>query len=136
MRFFNKFILILIISNSCIGHKSDNRFIITYNNSKTDIYCFFLEHDLNNTKYLSKVDIYQKSVNPNSESSNHVNKLTWEEYIKTCDDKKIRYYIIIKDSVDKYGWDKVIKKNIYSKKYLFTIEDLDKINWQVEYKGE
>jgi len=70
------------------------------------------------------------------ESSDHVNKLTWEEYIKTCDSQKIRYYIIKKDSVDKYGWKQIFKKNIYNKKYLFTIEDLDKINWQIEYKGE
>lgn len=136
MRFFYKFILILIIPISCIGHKADNRFIITYNNSKTEIYCFFLEHNLNNIKGLSKFDFYQKSVNPYKESSDHVNKLTWEEYIKTCDNQKIRYYIIKKDSVDKYGWKKIFNKNIYNKKYLFTIEDLDKINWEIEYKGE
>lgn len=136
MRFFNIFILILIISISCIGHKSDNRFIITYNNSKADIYCFFLERELNNIESLSKFDFSQKSVNPNEESSDHVNKSTWEEYIKTCDNQKIRYYIIKKDSVDKYGWKQIFKKNIYNKKYLFTIEDLDKINWQIEYKGE
>lgn len=60
----------------------------------------------------------------------------WEEYIKTCDNQKIRYYIIKKDSVDKYGWKTILSNNIYNKKYLFTIEDLDKINWEIEYKGE
>ncbi|MEY4037975.1 MAG: hypothetical protein RIR67_285, partial [Bacteroidota bacterium] len=44
-----------------------------------------------------------------------------------------RYYIIKKDSVDKYGWKEIFKRNIYNKKYLFTIEDLDKINWTTTY---
>jgi hypothetical protein len=63
-------------------------------------------------------------------------RIYWEEYIKTCDNQKLRYYIIKKDSVDKYGWKEIFKKNIYNKKYLFTIEDLNKINWEIEYKGE
>lgn len=136
MKFFYKFILILIIPISCIGHKEDNRFIITYNNSQKDIYCFFLQHELYRMDSLSKFDFPQILVNPKEEFFDHINGQTWEEYIKTCDNQRIRYYIIKKDSVDKYGWKDIFKKNIYNKKYLFTIEDLDKINWQIEYTGE
>lgn len=122
MRFFYKFILILSIPISCIGHKEDNRFIVTYNNSQKDVYCFFLEHELYNINDLSKFDISQKSVNPNKKSYDHVDKLTWEKYIKTCDDQKIRYYIIKKDSVDKYGWKEIFKKNIYNKNIFLQLK--------------
>lgn len=130
------YLISFVLLISCIGHKEDNRFIITHNNSQTEIYCFILEHELYNVNSLSKFNFSQKSVNSNEESYNHIDKLTWEEYIKTCDNQKLRYYIIKKDSVDKYGWKEIFKKNIYNKKYLLTIEDLEKTNWEIEYKGE
>jgi hypothetical protein len=120
---------------SCIGHKVDNRFIITQNNSEEKIYSFFLENELCNVNIFTNFYFPKDSLLPNEKSFDHVDKLTWEEYIKTCDDQKIRYYIVKKDSVDKYGWKEVFSKNIYNKKYLFTIEDLDKMNWTITYDG-
>jgi len=66
----------------------------------------------------------------------HGMKSRWEDYIEKRDSKKIRLYIIVKDSVDKYGMNNIFKKNIYNKKHLFTIEDLDKLNWVFAYKGK
>ena len=119
---------------SC-GHKDDNRFIITHNGSRTDIYCFILKHELSSVS-ISEFNFSQKAVVPNNKSYDHVDKLTWEEFIKTCDNQKIRFFIVKKDSIDKYGWKEIFKKNIYNKKCLFTIEDLDKINWEINYIGE
>ena len=121
---------------SCIGHKTDGRCIITHNKSINSIYCFYLDLELTKMDSLPKYSFPPYETKANDDDCNLIVKPTWEEYIKTCDNQKIRYYIIKKDSVDKYGWKKIFKKNIYNKKYLFTIEDLDKINWQIEYKGE
>ena len=118
---------------SCIGHKTDGRYITTHNNSTNSIYCFYTENELNR---IDSIPNMGKESLPKEDVVSIIVLPFWEEYIKTCDNQKIRYYIVKKDSVDKYGWDKVFKKNIYNKKYLFTIEDLDKINWQIEYKGE
>ncbi|HQZ25121.1 MAG TPA: hypothetical protein PLD18_07450 [Flavobacterium sp.] len=117
---------------SC-GHKTDGRCIITKNKSKNKIYCLFIDRELNTIDSIPKI---RKETIPQEKNIDCIIVPYWEEYIKTCDDQKIRYYIIKKDSVDKYGWKTIFAKNIYNKKYLFTIEDLDKINWEIEYKGE
>jgi hypothetical protein len=116
---------------SC-GHKTDGRCIITNNKSENQIYCLFLDRELNDVDSIPKIRKETKSQEKNIDC---IIVPYWEEYIKTCDNQKIRYYIIKKDSVDKYGWKEIFKINIYNKKYLFTIEDLDKINWTITYDG-
>lgn len=60
----------------------------------------------------------------------------WDNYFKTLEDKKARLFIVEKDSVDKYGWKTIFSRNIYSKKYLLTIEDLDSLSWIITYRGK
>jgi len=118
---------------SCIGHKTDGRYITTRNNSTNSIYCFYTKNEIN---YIDSIPNMGKESLPKADVVSITGHIYWEDYIKNCDNQKIRYYIVKKDSVDKYGWKEIFKKNIYNKKYLFTIEDLDKINWTIEYKGE
>lgn len=118
---------------SCIGRKTDGRAIITHNKSMNSIYCFYTNREL---YAIDSIPNMGKESIPKEDDFSLIGLPFWEEYIKTCDNQKLRYYIIKKDSVDKYGWKEIFKKNIYNKKYLFTIEDLDKINWQIEYRGE
>ncbi len=115
---------------SCIGHKTDGRYITTHNNSMNSIYAFYTKKELNN---INSIPNMGKESLPKEDVINITGRIYWEEYIKYCDNQKLRYYIIKKDSVDKYGWKEIFKKNIYNKKYLFTIEDLDKINWTITY---
>jgi hypothetical protein len=58
---------------------------------------------------------------------------SWEEYINQCNGNLIRLYIIKQDSINKYGWEKIRATEIYNKKYLFKINDLDQINWSINY---
>lgn len=115
---------------SCVGHKTDGRYITTHNNSMNSIYCFYTKKELNN---IDSIPNMGKESLPKEDVINITGHIYWEEYIKSCDNQKLRYYIIKKDSVDKYGWKEIFKRNIYNKKYLFTIEDLDKINWTITY---
>ena len=115
---------------------TDGRCIITHNKSKNGIYCFYLDRELTKMDSLPKYSFPPYETKAKDDDCNLIVKPRWEEYIKTCDNQKLRYYIIKKDSVDKYGWKEIFSKNIYNKKYLFTIEDLEKINWEIEYKGE
>jgi len=75
-------------------------------------------------------------IKPKEKLPNNGGSNKWDVYFESIDDKKVRLFIIKKDSLDKYGWKEILKNNIYNKKYLFTIEDLDKIKWEIEYKGE
>ncbi|MDD5150460.1 MAG: hypothetical protein PHC28_08240 [Flavobacterium sp.] len=67
--------------------------------------------------------------------ANHDGPRFWDNYFNSLEDKKARLFIVQKDSVDKYGWKEIFKKNIYNKKYLFTIKDLDSLNWTITYDG-
>jgi len=114
---------------------TDDRCIITHNKSKNSIYCFYLDSELTKEGSPPKYSFPPHETKTKDDDCNLIVKPRWEEYIKTCDSQKIRYYIIKKDSIDKYGWKEIFKKNIYNKKYLFTIEDLDKLNWTITYDG-
>lgn len=116
---------------SCIGHKTDGRYITTHNNSTNSIYCFYTKKELNSL--IDSIPNMGKESLPKEDVISIIVLPFWEEYIKTCDNQKLRYYIIKKDSVDKYGWKEIFKKNIYNKKYLFTIKDLDSLNWSITY---
>lgn len=127
------FISLIITLSSCVFDITDNRDIKVYNNSKSDIYTFYSPCELNNTLIDERQKGYVISVEPDSIGSEDIVRPSWEEYIKECDNNKIRLYIIKKDSVGKYGWETVCQKNIYNKKYVLTIEDLEELNWQIEY---
>ncbi len=128
-------ILILLFFISC--DITDSRFLRIENKSKNSIVCFISKVDISSIKDVSEMDaVIDVNIDESNSLALHGMKSRWEDYIEKCDIKKIRLYIIATDSVDKYGWKKIFKENIYNKKYLFTIEDLDKINWEIEYKGD
>lgn len=76
--------------------------------------------------------IVSDSIMPNESHSKLGTKL-WEDYIGLSKDKKMRLYIVEKDSINKYGWEKVHSMNLYNKKYTLDIDDLDSLNWTIEY---
>jgi len=127
-------IILLSLLTSCMDI-NDSRGIITHNKSNNSIYCFYLQHDLTKMDSVPQYSFPPHETKANEDDINLIVKPRWEEYIKTCDNQKIRYYIIKKDSVDKYGWETIFRKNIYNKKYLFTIEELDRLNWTIAYEG-
>ena len=67
---------------------------------------------------------------------NHDRPRFWINYFKELEDKKARLFIVQKDSVDKYGWKEIFKKNIYNKKYYLTMKQLDSLNWTITYDGK
>jgi hypothetical protein len=103
------------------------------NNSKNNISCFISKVDLNHIKNISEMSSASEIKSNDFAFLAPITRGTWEEYIEKCDAKKARIYIIVKDSIDKYGWENIYKNNIYNKKYMVTIEDLEKTNWQIEY---
>lgn len=142
---------ILFILSSCID-KIDKRNLIICNNSNKVIYSVISSNDSiynlgnyddfvykGNYIYTKEGDIKMvgfTAINPKEKLPSNGGSTKWDVYFESIYDKKIRLFIIKKDSVDKYGWKEILKKNIYNKKYLFTIEDLDKINWTITYDGK
>ncbi len=144
-------LFLLVILSSCMD-KIDKRNLIIFNNSNKVIYNVISSNDSiynlgNYDDFVYKGNyIYTKeggikmfgftAINPKEKLPSNGGSTKWDVYFESIYDKKIRLFIIKKDSVDKYGWKEILKKNIYNKKHLLNIEDLNKTNWEIEYKGE
>ena len=115
---------------SCLDKSIDNRHIIITNTSNKTIYCLKSKSDSFKDPYI----YYSKEVVENNnkiESKGIVddNPPNWNSYIEQSLDSKMRLFIILKDSVDKYGWKTILSKSICSKVYKLDINDLIKCNW-------
>lgn len=142
---------LFFILASCMD-RLDNRSLTIFNNSNEAIYNIISPNDSLNgsghyNEFLHKGNyIYTKedSINrfifleivPNVKMQSNDRPNNWDLYFESINDKKMRLFIIYKDSVDKYGWKEIFKKNIYNKKYYLSLEDLDRMNWEIEYKEE
>lgn len=60
----------------------------------------------------------------------------WTSYIENGTNMKMRIFIILKDTVDKYGWEEIKLKNIYSKVYKVDMEYLAINKWCINYDGK
>jgi hypothetical protein len=58
----------------------------------------------------------------------------WVVYFKNHPSDFLRIYIINEDSLQKYGTCEVMKQQIFMKRYDLKYDDLEKLNWRVEYK--
>lgn len=143
--------LAFFILVSCTD-RLDKRNLIIYNNSNKTIYTVISSND--SVNFLGNYDdfeykgnyIYTKErrikafvfldIAPNVKTPSNDKPNNWDLYFESSSDKKIRLFFIYKHSVDKYGWKEIFKNNIYDKKYYLTIDDLNRMNWQIEFKED
>jgi hypothetical protein len=142
------FIIFLIFISAC--DRLDNRMLEVENNSDKTIYSiissdnqigtegFYWEFEYDEKHIFTKEDslfLFKFTpILPNEKIENHDRPRFWDSYFEGIEDKKLRLFIVTQDSVEKYGWHKIFKKNIYTKKYILSKEDLDKQNWTIIYK--
>jgi hypothetical protein len=147
----SKILLIFILLNFCSCDKLDTRELIVKNSSDKIIYSILSENDSMNDSsfYYEYQDDFNESKRGDYDApfvfeeimsgkmiANSDRPRYWNNYFQRLEDKKARLFIVEKDSVDKYGWKTIFAKNIYSKKYFITLDKLDSLNWQIEYKGD
>jgi len=129
-----KIVLILLfaflMSSSCVRERVDKRKLSVVNESTTDIYWVRSENGiLKKTNSDDDVDLVK--VNSIGFIGNIVPP--WDVTIEYSKNKKLSIFIVIKDSVDKYGWDNIYKKNIFSKKFLIDMQYLEDNKWTIVY---
>ncbi len=125
-------ILVTFIFYCCDIYESRGLYVVNKSNIK--ICSFITKKEI---KTMTKSDIDNLvTIKSNEKDALSPGKHTWERCIKKCKDKKLRVYIISTDSIDKYGWNKIFKQEIYLEKYYFTIEDLEKMNFQIRYEPQ
>lgn len=140
----------LILMIKCEGY--DSKDIILENNSDHSIYYSMTIEDemfdiekyriserIENGEKFTKVDItglfMSDEIAKDSITEISPRPREWNRYMKSAKDKKLHLYIIQKDSVDKYGWEGIHAKNVYNRKYNLDVDDLDSLNWTIEYDG-
>ncbi|WP_395048719.1 hypothetical protein [Flavobacterium sp.] len=145
-----KIIFLFLLFNFCSCDKLDTRDLLVKNNSGKVIFSILSENDnMNNGgfyyEYQNGFDKTKRGdydapfifseIKKGQIVANGDRPRFWDSFFNRLEDKKARLFIVQKDSVDKYGWKEIFKKNIYNKKYFITLEKLDSLNWQIEYKG-
>jgi len=122
---------VFLIFSSCIRDRVDTRKLSIINKSNTDIYWVrsengkFQKSPLNDDVdivYVNSIGLIRNRVPP------------WDITIENSKDNKLSFFIVIKDSVEKYGWDSVYKKSLFSKKYLIDIKFLKDTKWTIIYQ--
>ena len=126
-------VILFFLLLSCMD-TTENRMITLYNKHREVCYCFFYNKELSSKGYyLDKHSFYPELVKQDSSCLLDIVRPRWEKYIDESSDKKLKIYVIEKDSVNKYGWENIFAKNIYNKKYNLTIDDLDEQDWKIYY---
>ncbi|GHV26059.1 hypothetical protein FACS1894176_06020 [Bacteroidia bacterium] len=138
-------LLLVVVCYSCVPHKIDNRQLTLKNQSFDSIYCIQSYDDYytdwyrgykieNKNKYNIENEINETFLTePNS--VDYIHNTSWKLAESYSTGNKIRFFIIAKDSVNKYGWDTIVQNTIYSKKYEYNIHELDSIQWTIIYSG-
>ena len=131
-----KLILLLICFNflGCMD-RIDNRSLLIKNNTADTIYAVMTQEDFSHYVNLNQMGILQSDSILPKEKYSRLGTRLWQDYIDMSNDKKMRLYIIQKDSINKYGWEGIHAKNLYNQKYTLDIDDLDSLNWTIEYNG-
>jgi len=129
----NYIIIILFISifSSCLRDRIDKRQLKIINTTSSDIYSIKSENGKLQKPYYN---YYLDSIR--ADSTYFIENLfpSWNELIERSTDKKLTIFIIPKDSVYKYGWDKVYKNKIFIKRYLIDMKYLEDNKWTILYK--
>ena len=131
--------LVIIVFNSCLDIAHDTRDLKIINKSNAIVYCLISDSDSFTNPYidykesgLDKLNKLKKDTSINYPE----NPKNWEDYIKSAEKGKLRLFFISKDSIDKYGWKRVLTNNIYTKVYKLDMEEIRKMKWEVIYNGK
>lgn len=87
-----------------------------------------LNDSIPNLTLCNKTILYD--IHPNSEEILRTQN-KWNLYLKEQPNKILRIFIINEDSLSKYGTCKVFKDQIFMKRYDFTYDELEKLNWRI-----
>lgn len=129
--------LISLLFTSCLEH-IDTRKIKIVNQTNKSIYVFDSQNDTFTEPYINySLDTllkYEKSDMKNPFYMRNV--IGWNSYIEDSKEGKMRIFLVVQDSVDKYGMKEILQKNIYTKVYKVNLQDLKDCHWEITYTGK
>ena len=134
--FFTLIIFVTLIV-SCMDYYDSEQLSIS-NKSKSTIFSIISPNDnIAGSSFYSENAYHTfhfEPIKPNQKIENHDRPRDWKSYFEKIPDKKIRIFIVEQDSVVKYGWKKIFEKQLFSKKYMLLLSELEKNHWEVQFK--
>ena len=123
-------IISIIICGASCENLVDHAYIIKIQNNSKDTVQFYESYNYPDTSMDVTMPLL-KMVYPSKYSSLE-SKKEWDEVLVSPKDT-ISIFILSKDTVDKYGWDKIRSDYNVLKRYDLSLDDLKKLSWKVTY---
>ena len=54
---------------------------------------------------------------------------------KNAPKKNGKVTVMCRITIDNYSWEEIQEQNLYDKRYSFTLDELNAINWELVYDG-
>lgn len=137
-----KFILILLVllagcdpvdDKLIITNQSDDKvYYMTSPMDLGDLYREILKEQRAPITYQGVVDVIGPKISRNETMMGRRGR-AWENYVRhTCKDGKLRIYTFSLDTLKKYSLENIGDSHRYLSKQEFSIDDLNKLNWEVK----
>ena len=139
---------LLLISTliSCSLIDSEQEAINIYNNTDSAVYIYYSCSDsIFLTSQLVLFDTIinngiEKIISPNyrvnAYSSGGIGAKGRKNLINNCADKKLRLFFIKEETMKNYCWNDIYIWQLYEKKIILTIDEMEETDWTVTYQPE
>lgn len=123
-------ILSIILCGASCEKLVDHAYIIKIQNNSKDTIQFYESYNFPDTV----MDIIKPRLKMvySSKYSSLESKKDWDEVLVPPKDT-ISIFILSKDTVDRYSWDKIRNDYNILKRYDLSLQDLEQMNWTIEY---
>ncbi|WP_163264523.1 hypothetical protein [Dysgonomonas sp. 216] len=91
-----------------------------------------MELSIEKSDKLKNIPLYYK-IYPDSIDFLHTGSYERWEIFDICSVNEIYVFFIADSIMQKEGWNNIVKKQLYTKKESFTMEQLEKQRWIIEY---
>lgn len=80
--------------------------------------------------YTRKLDINQ------CESIRQDGSNTWERMVGNKPSARLYFFVFSEKVIDENDWETIVEESLYNTSFSLTIEELNKLNWNVEIKSK
>jgi hypothetical protein len=123
----------------------DERLILSNNTSEVVFYMISSSEKLdgkspfkNSFKVINRDTVWDETSNLILPSSDKIpvviGRNGWTDFVKDSEDGRLRVFVFEKDLISKISWKGIIADQKFSKKYELTLEELERLNWQIKYE--
>lgn len=140
-----KLLMIGILLTSC--DPSDNRLNIKNNSSDPIYYTYSSEDELDgkDIRIGINIDLSEASgktpdnyylISPKSTANAALTSQMWEAIANESKDGKVYFFFFLKDTLTKYGWEEIVIGTKYAGKASYTINEMKKRGWTINYPAK